>query len=241
MIPSTFPSGPSSSIEKISWSFEEPTSAYDRAVIIAYGSDGLAPKWKPEIERHAKELASVGILALIPDYFDKDPPTPHDSSASVFSQILFRHQEWAQVLRDAVDAAKKLSNINASKVGLIGFSLGGFLGLRIRDSVNVMAEYFSPYQFPPNVDLGPLTPLKGLGANANPTLKILIHHGKADSFVPINLNASRIKADLVAEGATVTVNYHPGANHGFHGDDPENRAARKTSLDETVRFFIDHL
>ncbi|MEZ6091839.1 MAG: dienelactone hydrolase family protein [Pirellulaceae bacterium] len=241
MIPTTFSSGPSNAIEKISWTFEEPASAYDRAVIIAYGSDGLAPKWRPEIERHAKELASAGILALIPDYFDKDPPTPHDSSESVFSQILFRHQEWAKVLRDAVESAKTLPNIDATKVGLIGFSLGGFLGLRIRDSIDVMTEYFSPYQFPPNVDLGPLTPLKGLGANANPKLKILIHHGKADRLVPINLNATPIKADLLAEGAMITVNHHPGANHGFQGDDPENKAARKTSLEETVQFFKDNL
>ncbi|QDV81762.1 dienelactone hydrolase family protein [Planctomycetes bacterium TBK1r] len=241
MIPATFPTGTGSAIENISWTAEVPATTYDRAVVIAYGSDGLTPEWKPEIERHAKALANAGVLALIPDYFELDPPTPHGSSAAVFSQILPRHQQWEQVLRDAVTAAKALPGIDDSKVGFIGFSLGGFLGLRIRDSVNVLIEYFSPYRFPPNVDLGELTPLKGLGGSANPSLKVMIHHGKSDRLVPINLNATPIKADLLAEGASAVTIYHTGANHGFQGPDSDNKTARQESLKESVKFIQDNL
>ena len=230
MIPTTFQTGSDSSIENIPWTYEEPTTPYDRAVVIAYGSDGLIPPWKAEIDNYAKKLAETGILALIPDYFEVDPPTPHGDRVAAFTSILPRHDQWAQVLRDAVETAKSLPNIDSSKVGLLGFSLGGFLALRIRDSVNVLVEHYAPFRFPPNVDLGPETPLKGLGPNKNPALHAAIHHGKADRLVPINLNASPIKADLIAEGATVTTTYYAGAGHGFQGSDADSTAARDNSL-----------
>ncbi|CAD73693.1 MAG TPA: hypothetical protein DDX19_05020 [Rhodopirellula baltica] len=241
MIPSTFQTGTDSSRENIPWTFDEPASAYDRAVVIAYGSDGLVSPWKAEIENFAKKLAEAGILALTPDYFEVDPPTPHGSSEAAFTSILPRNEQWAQVLRDAVKAAKALPKVDDSKVGLVGLSLGGFLALQIRDSVNVLVEHYAPYRFPPNVDLGTETPLIGLGPNKNPALKAAIHHGKADALVPISLNASPIKADLIAEGATVTTTYYSGAGHGFQGTDADSATARKESLDDTIKFFADHL
>ncbi len=125
MIQNSFQTGTTTASEKIAWTFEEPATPYQRAVIIAYGSDGLAPKWKSEILRHSKALADEGILALIPDYFQKKPETPHDNSLFVFPKIPLRHRQWSQVLRDAVGAAKVLPGIDASRVGLLGFSLGG--------------------------------------------------------------------------------------------------------------------
>ncbi|QDT03108.1 Dienelactone hydrolase family protein [Rubripirellula lacrimiformis] len=232
MIPTTFPTGTGTVTENISWTAEEPATTYDSAVIIAYGSDGLAPKWKPEIERHAKALAAVGILALTPDYFQKSPSTSHDSSLTVFPQIPLRHGSWAIVLRDAVDACKTLPGIDSSKVGLLGFSLGGFLSLRIRDSVDVLVEYFSPFTFP-EVD--------GIGTNANRLLKVHIHHGESDSLVPLMQNANPIQSQLVRERATVSMTKHPGAVHGFLGSDSGNSTARDQSLRETIQFFEANL
>jgi len=232
MIPDSFETGSPTAAEKIAWTFEEPTATYNRAVIIAYGSDGLAPKWKPEILRHAKALADEGILALIPDYFQKKPKTPHDNSIVVFPQIPLRHAQWAEVLRDAVETAKGLPTIDASRVGLLGFSLGGFLSLRIRDSVNVLVEYFSPYTFP-DVD--------DIGGNKNDSLTAHIHHGKGDSLVSLDQNAKPIQSTLESEGATVTWTHYPGAGHGFLGNDSANSNARNSSLQETVSFFKTHL
>lgn len=232
MIPDSFDTGAPPATEKIKWTFEEPTTPYDRAVVIAYGSDGLAPKWKPEILRHAKALAGVGILALTPDYFQKTPATPHDNSPAVFLKIISRHTDWSQVLRDAVGTAKTLPGIDASRVGLLGFSLGGFLNLRIRDSVDVMVEYFSPFTFP-DVD--------NIGTNANAQLRVHIHHGESDSLVPLAQNAVPIQTKLMQGGTTVTMTKYPGAGHGFLGSDPANTTARDNSLAETVAFFDTHL
>lgn len=232
MIPNSFVTGASTAAEKIAWTFVEPATPYNRAVIIAYGSDGLAPKWKLEMLRHAKACADEGILALIPDYFQKKPQTPHDNSLVVFPQIPFRHAQWSQVLFDAVSAAKVLPGNDTLRVGLLGFSLGGFLSLRIRDSVNVMVEYFSPFTFP-DVD--------DIGSHANRSLKAHIHHGESDSLVPLDQNAMPIQTKLIGEGATVSMTKHLGAVHGFLGSDSENTNARARSLDESIQFFKDHL
>jgi len=237
MIPTTF----TSATEQLPWIAYEPDSPDGRAVVIAYGSDGLAPMWEPEIRRHAEGLADVGILALIPDYLMKSPPIPHASSPIVFGDILKRHAEWAQVLRDAVSATKNLPSVDSSRVGLLGFSLGGFLALRIRDSVLTLVEFFAPYQFPTR-GVPPLRPtLEGLGPNANPALKAQIYHGRADRLVPVKQHADSIEAQLESEGATVLKIIYPAANHGFLGDDVPNTDAREKSRHDTLAFFRTHL
>ena len=64
MIPNSFKTNAPASTEEIAWTFEEPMTSYNRAVIIAYGSDGLAPRWKPEILRHAKAFITAKVSYL---------------------------------------------------------------------------------------------------------------------------------------------------------------------------------
>jgi dienelactone hydrolase len=208
--------------------------------VISYGSDGLSNDWKPEIERHAKALAAAGILALIPDYFKKRPEVPHGASGIVFPSIIGRHSDWEKVIRDAVGAAA-LPSVGATRVGLLGFSLGGFLNLRVRDSVKVMVAFFAPYKFP-TIDIPMMKPLlEGLGPNQNAALKAQIHHGDADTLVPLTQHADPIELALRAEGAEVTLIPHPGANHGFSGNDAANKTARDQSLDASLAFFAANL
>ncbi|MCY2968935.1 MAG: dienelactone hydrolase family protein [Planctomycetota bacterium] len=239
--PTTFSTGERSSAEVLPWKYYQPrtSSPSGGAVVIAYGSDGLAPKWEPEIRRHAEALADAGILAIIPEYLQKRQAIGDGQSDTVFGSIFERHDEWSQVLRDSIIAAHNLPGINS--VGLLGFSLGGFLGLRIRDSVNVIVSYFAPHHFPTFGVPPELAPLKGLGSKTNSALKALIQHGEADSLVPFKTHAIPIADDLRQEKATVTWLPHPGANHGFQGTDTANSDARDKSCTETVKFFNSHL
>lgn len=241
MFANSFKTGVGVSAVDIPWDVHLPaTSAQpDRAVVIAYGSDGMAPAWAPEILRHAKALTDVGIVALIPDYLHKSPSIRHGQSDTVFSSILGRHGEWEQVLQDAVKTAASTSGITS--IGLLCFSLGGFLGLRIRDSVDLIVAYFSPYKFPTfGVPLAK-APLKGLEDNANPRLNALIQHGDNDSLVPFADHALPICHDLRHENATVICTPFPGANHGFQGSDQANVDARDQSCLATRSFFTTHL
>ena len=40
-------------------------------IVIAYGSDGMAPPWGPMIQSYAEELAKNAFVVSIPHYFQR--------------------------------------------------------------------------------------------------------------------------------------------------------------------------
>jgi dienelactone hydrolase len=127
--------------------------------------------------------------------------------------------------------AKTLSGVNGSRIGLLGFSLGGHLCLRLRETAKVLVEFFAPQ----------LPELGGLGPSGRLTLDALIHHGDADQLVPFDVNAKTIYNDLRASGATTTLFPYLGAGHGFVGTDFANTDARSKSKERTMTMFETHL
>ena len=233
MIPPTYDSHG----ESIPWEAFEPKTSNGGAIVLAFGSDGMSPRWGKMIRDHAQALAAEGFLALIPDYFRKGTDVPHGDSATVFGLIPSRYNDWQIALEDAVAAAMG-SGINSKRVGFLGYSLGGFLCLRARRLAPVLVEFFAPYEFP---TIGSGTPvLSGLGKGANSTLKAQIHHGAVDELVPFK-HALSIESDLKAEGATVTLVKHVGAGHGFDGNSPGDPKALAAASKATIEFFKDNL
>ncbi|MFH0343750.1 MAG: dienelactone hydrolase family protein [Chromatiales bacterium] len=127
--------------------------------------------------------------------------------------------------------AKTLPGVDASRVGLLGFSLGGHICLRLRAMAKVLVEFFAPE----GAEWG------GLGSTTSRTLHAQIHHGLADNLVRYVPNAVNIEKILKGEGAVVELCSYEGAGHGFAGDDPANAKARKDAMDGTLSFFIKHL
>jgi dienelactone hydrolase len=197
------------------------------AVILAYGSDGMTEPWAATIREYATELAGRGFTALIPDYFGKTGSAP---GLHIFSEIPANLHRWQQAARDTVAYAKTLPCISASRVGLLGFSLGGHLCLRLRGETMALVEYFAPE----------LPELGGISSVKAPAPHIQIHHGLADLLVPYS-NAGNISAALKLEGTAPEVFAYEGAGHGFLGTDPNNATARRSSKDRTLAFFENTL
>jgi dienelactone hydrolase len=200
------------------------------AIIIAYGSDGLldtaSGPWKTMIEGYARDLAAKGFVALIPDYFARTntiPPIDILSPAGL-ETIGNNRDKWQATLADAVAFAKGLHGVDASRIALLGFSLGGHLCLRLRAIPKVLVEYFAPE-------------LDGLGASGPLTLNVLIHHGERDQID----NPGPIETKLGASGAVVTRADYPNAGHGFGGANPGDLAAATTSKAATLAFIERHL
>lgn len=233
-IPATFDSGTATAPQKISWQTFVPTGPYSRAVVIAYGSAGMDAAFKPSIEAHAAQLAAAGILAVIPDYFQLTA-TPHSRPWEVGLMIPSQYQNWTHALKDAVAAVKKLPGMNTDRVGLLGFSLGGFLALQARSDVKSLVSYFAPYQFPSNVKTPAL--LKGLGASSNKRLSCCLFQGTADSLV-VPWNCDNIAADLKQEGIKeLSQTFFADADHGFTKQDAANTEARNSALSMSISFF----
>jgi carboxymethylenebutenolidase len=197
------------------------------AVVVAHGSDGMAEPWADLIRAYATELAGQGFTAFIPNYFAKTGTVP---GHSVFSQLPASLNSWVEAVSDAVTQVKAVPGISAERVGLLGFSLGGHICLRLRGSTKALVGFFAP-------ELGQLG---GLGAPQPGRLQVQIHHGLADLLVPFS-ETQAIVAALKQEGTVPEVFSYEGAGHGFAGADPNNATARRSSKGRTLAFFEKHL
>lgn len=196
-------------------------------VVIAYGSDGLTDNlsgpWATMIRGFADGLAAAGHTAIIPDWLSITKTTP---GPAVLDSIHRNRGSWQEALSDAIDSASGLPG--ASPIGLLGFSLGGHLCLRLRSKASVLVEHFAPV-------------LDGIGS-AGMLSHAQVHHGEADNFPGTGfVNAEAIKRTLEGEGTSTELFAYPGAGHGFGGDDQANVDARKLSSERTIDFFNAHL
>lgn len=194
-------------------------------IIIVYGTDGMLSPWGSGIRDYADELSKKGFISIIPDYFASTNTTPGFRNPAEIS--LYR-STWEATLTDAVTYAKTIPGVQVSRVGFLGFSLGGHLCLRLRANAKVLVEFFAPE-------------FDGLGSNTNPTLQAQIHHGLEDQLVPFHPNSDNITNTLQKEGATVELFPYTGANHGFNGSDSDNTKARNESRNRTISFFEKYL
>jgi dienelactone hydrolase len=202
-----------------------PTGTPNRgAIIIAHGSDGMVNNsngpWLTMMRGFACDLADKGFVTLMPNYF-----------GGINSVDFLQISLYQATLADAVAFAKTLPGIDAARIGLLGFSLGGHLCLRNRALTKVLVEFFAPE----------LPELGGIGTAGNPMLHAQIHHGDKDSWVPLKLNAEPIEQKLRTEGADVTLFPYSGAGHGFSGKHPGDVTAQQKSKERTLAFFEKNL
>ncbi|SEJ19838.1 Dienelactone hydrolase [Azotobacter beijerinckii] len=198
-------------------------------VVIAYGSDGLTDDlngpWATMIRGYADALAERGFAVLVPDYlaYTDTPPGP-----AVFKVMLHYRDAWLQAIADSLDYAAALPMVDSTHVGLLGFSLGGHLCLRLRAKAKVLVAFFAPM-------------LDGLGAPGTLT-HAQVHHGRADQLPGTGFhNAVAIADVLTREGSAAELCAYPGAGHGFIGKDRANTDARNLSQRRTLDFFLAHL
>ncbi len=202
------------------------------AIIIAYGTDGMTDNlngpWATMIRDYATALSDKGFVAIIPEYFISTGTNP---GSSALLELPIHRNTWQETVADAVTHAKTLPGVDASRVGLLGFSLGGHICLRLRAIAKVLVEFFAPE----------LPELDSLGSATRTALHIQIHHGLADELVPFHPNADNINNTLQKEGAISELFSYPGAGHGFIKNDPNNTNARENSMERTLSFFEKYL
>lgn len=208
------------------------------AIVVAYGTEGmgviLGYDAGAAIRDFAGYLAKTGIVVLVPHFFERTgTPAGLDTVLPVYT----RHRdEWLYTLDDCVNyAASRTTDVDKTKIGLLGFSLGGHLALRRSKiatglSVGAVVEFFAPISQPP---------FGGLGDHIGNLPPVQIHHGDSDNVVH-KTQSDELESLLVAEGKVKGVHYerhdYPGEGHGFRGAPAINASKR-----DTANFFKKHL
>lgn len=200
------------------------------SVLLLHGSRGM--ELNPEAyERHAAALAAAGMDAWLLRYFSAEDTAALDARAhSAEARDAYRTRRFAgwaeEVLAVVTDVLERLDCSGA--VGLLGFSLGGFVAAATaaRDPrVKALVVMYGGMPEAMRATAGPLPPL-------------LVLHGEADRVVSLAEGAALVELARRAGGPAELVAY-PGRGHGF--DFAAADPATADAVAREVRFFVEHL
>ncbi len=188
-------------------------------VLVIHGSGGMT-LGGPSFRETARGLAKRGYVAHVVHYFDLTGTTIADRST------MEKHfARWMRTLAEAITYLENQPNVDAKRIGLVGFSLGGFLSVSLSvydHRVLAVADYFGGLPDVLAKDVKNLPPL-------------LILHGDADLIVPV-AEAKKLEALCLEKNAVHEVKIYKGQGHGFRGEEGADASRRCVSfLDEHVK------
>jgi len=168
------------------------------AVLALYGSGGGIEG----MSQPASLLASQGFAVFVLHYFDRTGTNFADK------ETIFRHFPiWVKTLWDAISHVERLPQVDAKRIGLLGFSLGAYLSLSdaaIDKRVRAVVEFFG----------GLPKEMKWFMRRLCP---VLILHGEQDATVPVE-EAYHLQKVLEKKGIPYEMQIYPDAGHGFNGE-----------------------
>lgn len=185
------------------------------AILLVHGSGGPLGVVDP----FGKQAAGMGVHVFVVHYFDR---TGHTWVSPVFIRDFF--VLWLETLRDAVQFVATQPGIDIQRIGLLGFSLGGFLSLALATQeprIAAVAEFFGglPEHF--IEDAGKPPP-------------VLILHGDRDTVVPV-AEAEKLEAVLKQHHISYEIKIYSDQGHHFTG------LAQLDALRRVASFFRRYL
>lgn len=181
----------------VEW-FEGKGSGARPAVLMLHGADGLKDSGRYQSGAHAIAAEGYGVALL--HYLDRT-----GERRASFAGIARNFMPWLDTVRDALAWMSHRPDVDPARIGLVGISLGGSLGLAAasRDRrIKALVDYFGPL------------PAGAMGTVDLPPTLIL--HGARDPIVPV-ANAYAVEAVLKQQGGAYEIKVYPDQGHGFHG------------------------
>lgn len=181
----------------------------------------------------ADRLAAEGFVALAPDLFGGRTAHDADEAGALMSELPVDRS--AQELGGAVDFLLAHEAVTSSRVGAVGFCMGGgfvlLLAAQQGDKVGAAVPFYG---------VGPAVPESYSGLTA----AVQGHYGERDDFYPAD--AARAQAEQIRQESGASVEFHfYDAGHAFHNDtdalgtySPEDA---RTAWSRTVAFLRTHL
>jgi carboxymethylenebutenolidase len=178
-------------------------------------------------------LAAAGFVALAPDLFGGK--VAHDADEAGAMMMSLPVDQAARDLGGAVDFLLDHNAVTSSRIGAIGFCMGGgfvlLLAAQQGDKVGAAVPFYG---------VGPAVPDQFAGITAS----VQGHYGEQDEFYPAD--DARAQAEQIRQesGAEVEFFFYP-AGHAFHNDKDllgtydETQAA--VAWERAVIFLKSHL
>jgi carboxymethylenebutenolidase len=187
--------------EQIAGYLSVPASGRGPGVIVIQEWWGLVDHIRGLCDRLARE----GFVALSPDLYRGESTSDPDDAGRLMMDL-----EIPRAARDLDGAVAALLNqdaVTGSKVGAIGFCMGGQLALYAATrnaSIGAVGDFYGVH---PNVTLD----LSGLEA------AVLGVFAENDTFVTPE-TARKLEAELQGAGVRTEFTIHPGVDHAFMND-----------------------
>ncbi|MBV9528092.1 dienelactone hydrolase family protein [Sphingomonas sp.] len=208
------------------------------AVVVLHGCDGIQPHYR----QWAQRLADWGYAALLIDSFG-----PRGFRNICNRGLLVPPEAQARNAFDGAAYLRAAPQVHAQRVGVIGFSHGGWAVLKavLAGLVRRRNEpaFAAAVAFYPGCD-----PLDPPGRPLETDTLILI--GSADDWTPPD-RCAKWRDEVQTNGHVLQLKVYPGALHGFDSSRPphfyaghyagQDPAALADSLIEARRFFDQRL
>ena len=188
---------------------------------------GLVDHIKNVVDR----FAAAGFVALAPDFYDGQTTESPDEAGKLMMALEIDQAE--KTLRGAIDALLARGEVTGSRVGTVGFCMGGQLAL---------------YAACANRKVGACVDFYGIHPNVHPRIAdleapVLGFFAERDAFVT-PAAARQLEANLAAAGKQVDITIFEGADHAFFNDtrhEVYHASYAAQCWDRTVAFFDRHL
>lgn len=208
-----------------------PAGAVKAAVVVLQEVFGV----NKVIRGKADWLAREGFLAIAPDLFWREQKRLDitDGSKAEWDKAIEQMQalDKDKSVKDVAAAMAKARELGASKVGVMGYCMGGLIAYMtaVREHPDATVAYHG----------GGIHTL--LDEAKTLTTPILMHHPMKDKFVPVEaLNTIR---ETLKSNPLVSVSEYAEQDHAFtrEGGKEYDADAAKRADSETVAFFKQHL
>jgi carboxymethylenebutenolidase len=190
-------------------------------ILLIHGNFGLEEPYGDQIQTFAKELAELGYLTAVPQYYANDHPHPWDQDPNHHVPTLFA----------AIGKIAERADTDPDRLGLIGFSLGAttvmtYIAANPPRTVRALADFF-----------GFLTPKIRSGLSHFPPT--IIFHNKDDEIVPVKHSheLNKLLPSTIEHVLVPPYTEQWGTNHAFRPGGAADLDSRQKARD----WFITHL
>jgi carboxymethylenebutenolidase len=189
-------------------------------MIFFHGNWGLAPPFGAQIQDFAEAVAAAGYLTAVPKYYTDDEPHPFDQATK------------ESILADAIAHVRRRPDADASRLGLVGFSLGAasamtYIAQQPPGSVGVLVDFY-----------GFLTPTIEGGLGRFPPTAIF--HNRDDIVVPFANNSQRLDHKLpgtLHHQLWAYNDHNPPAYHAFKHNGTADVDSRKQATEWLLQYL----